>query len=282
MVKMIATIHEMRKIIENEKQRGKTIGFVPTMGYLHEGHISLVKRAKAENDVVVVSIFVNPTQFGVNEDYDVYPRDLKRDKELSEAGGAEYIFHPTVEEMYPNGYQTYVEVFGITDKLCGASRPGHFKGVTTVVNKLFQIVSPNKAYFGLKDAQQVAVIQKMVKDLNMNVEIVPCPIIRESDGLAMSSRNVNLTPTDRQAALVLSRSLFNAKSLIEAGTRDAVELFGVIEDNIEEETSIKVDYIKIVDFETLEEVKEIKGKVLIALAAKVGKVRLIDNIIMEA
>ena len=281
MIKIITTIQEMKEIIKSHKAQGKTIGFVPTMGYLHEGHISLVKRAKEENDLVVVSIFVNPTQFGVNEDYDVYPRDLERDQKLSEEAGAEYIFHPTVAEMYPNGYQTYVEVFGITDKLCGASRPGHFRGVTTVVNKLFQIVAPHRAYFGLKDAQQVAVIEKMVRELNMDVEIVPCPIVRESDGLAMSSRNVNLSPTDRQSALVLSKSLMKAKEMIQAGNVDAKEIFKAIEDKITEETAVTVDYIKIVDFTNLEDIEVIKGRVLIALAAKVGKVRLIDNIIME-
>ncbi|WP_330371240.1 pantoate--beta-alanine ligase [Alkaliphilus transvaalensis] len=282
MIKVITTIEEMKKIIKDEKAQGKSIGFVPTMGYLHDGHISLVKRAKAENDVVVVSIFVNPTQFGVNEDYDVYPRDLEGDKARSEEGGAQYIFHPTVEEMYPYGYQTFVEVFGITDKLCGASRPGHFRGVTTVVNKLFQIVSPHKAYFGLKDAQQVAVIEKMVRDLNIEIEVVPCPIVRESDGLAMSSRNVNLSETDRQSALVLSKSLFKAKEAIEAGIQDAKAIYLIIEKNISEEVSVHIDYIKIVDFDTLEDVTVIEGRVLIALAAKVGKVRLIDNIIMEA
>uniref|UniRef100_UPI00047E3BAF pantoate--beta-alanine ligase n=1 Tax=Alkaliphilus transvaalensis TaxID=114628 RepID=UPI00047E3BAF len=281
-MKVITTIEEMKKIIKDEKAQGKSIGFVPTMGYLHDGHISLVKRAKAENDVVVVSIFVNPTQFGVNEDYDVYPRDLEGDKARSEEGGAQYIFHPTVEEMYPYGYQTFVEVFGITDKLCGASRPGHFRGVTTVVNKLFQIVSPHKAYFGLKDAQQVAVIEKMVRDLNIEIEVVPCPIVRESDGLAMSSRNVNLSETDRQSALVLSKSLFKAKEAIEAGIQDAKAIYLIIEKNISEEVSVHIDYIKIVDFDTLEDVTVIEGRVLIALAAKVGKVRLIDNIIMEA
>lgn len=282
MIKVITTIEEMKKIIKDEKSQGKSIGFVPTMGYLHDGHISLVKRAKVENDVVVVSIFVNPTQFGVNEDYDVYPRDLEGDKARSEEGGAQYIFHPTVEEMYPYGYQTFVEVFGITDKLCGASRPGHFRGVTTVVNKLFQIVSPHKAYFGLKDAQQVAVIEKMVKDLNMDVTVIPCPIVREADGLAMSSRNVNLSKTDRQSALVLSKSLFKAKEAIEAGIKDAKAIYLILESNISEEVSVHIDYIKIVDFDTLEDVTVIEGRVLIALAAKVGKVRLIDNIIMEA
>uniref|UniRef100_UPI00195E566A pantoate--beta-alanine ligase n=1 Tax=Alkaliphilus hydrothermalis TaxID=1482730 RepID=UPI00195E566A len=281
-MKIITTIHEMKGIIKSKKAQGKTVGFVPTMGYLHEGHTSLVKWAKEENDIVVVSIFVNPTQFGVNEDYDVYPRDLERDQMLSEEAGAEYIFHPTVAEMYPNGYQTYVEVFGITDKLCGASRPGHFRGVTTVVNKLFQIVAPHRAYFGLKDAQQVAVIEKMVRELNMDVEIVPCPIVREADGLAMSSRNVNLSPIDRQSALILSQSLMKAKEMIQAGNVEAKEIQRAIENKIAEESAVAVDYIKIVDFTNLEEIDVIKGRVLIALAAKVGNVRLIDNIIMEA
>lgn len=281
-MKIITSIQEIKGILKEEKEKKKRIGFVPTMGYLHNGHLSLIERASQENDVVVVSIFVNPTQFGVNEDYDIYPRDLERDQKIAAQGGAHYIFHPSVSEMYPQGYETFVEVYNITDRLCGASRPGHFKGVTTVVSKLFNIVAPHRAYFGMKDAQQVAVIQRMVKDLNMDVEIIPCPIVREADGLAMSSRNVNLSEVDRKTALVLSRSLFTAKEQIIAGERNGAVVLKTLQEMISKEPTITVDYIEIVDFETLSELTVLQGKVLIALAAKVGKVRLIDNIIVEA
>lgn len=281
MLKIVASIKEIKHLIQEAKKQDKTIGLVPTMGYLHDGHLSLVKRAREENDLVVVSIFVNPTQFGVNEDYDVYPRDLDRDRALCEEAGVDLIFHPSVEEMYPPGYKTYVEVHEITERLCGASRPGHFRGVTTVVNKLLNIVTPHRAYFGLKDAQQVVVIQRMVKDLNMNVEIVPCPIVREADGLAMSSRNVYLSGEDRKSALVLSKGLFAVRDQIEKGERDAQKILTFLQDFISREPEAKVDYIEIVDMETLEKISEIKGKVLIALAVKIGKVRLIDNIIVE-
>lgn len=281
MIQIVSMVEEVRKIVKEEKATGKSIGFVPTMGYLHEGHISLIKKAKEENDFVVVSIFVNPTQFGPNEDYSVYPRDLDRDAELSKIGGADLIFHPTVEIMYPAGSKTSVEVVDITERLCGASRPGHFKGVTTVVTKLFNIVQPHRAYFGEKDAQQLTVLQKMVKDLNMDVEIVPCPIVREEDGLAMSSRNVNLTKEDRKAALVLSKSLMIAKDKILLGEKNADTIRSLIESMINQEPKVSIDYIEIVDGYNLNSIEEINGKVLIALAAKVGKVRLIDNIIME-
>lgn len=281
MIQIVSMVEEVRKIVKEEKATGKSIGFVPTMGYLHEGHISLIKKAKEENDFVVVSIFVNPTQFGPNEDYSVYPRDLDRDAELSKIGGADLIFHPTVEIMYPAGSKTSVEVVDITERLCGASRPGHFKGVTTVVTKLFNIVQPHRAYFGEKDAQQLTVLQKMVKDLNMDVEIVPCPIVREEDGLAMSSRNVNLTKEDRKAALVLSKSLMTAKDKILLGEKNADTIRSLIESMINQEPKVSIDYIEIVDGYNLNSIEEINGKVLIALAAKVGKVRLIDNIIME-
>ncbi|GAB6086593.1 pantoate--beta-alanine ligase [Alkaliphilus crotonatoxidans] len=280
-MKVITGIEKMKKILREARKEDKAIGFVPTMGYLHRGHLSLIERASWENDVVVVSVFVNPTQFGVNEDFDVYPRDLDRDRQVAASGGAHYLFHPTIEEMYPEGYETYVEVLSLTGRLCGASRPGHFRGVTTVVAKLFNIIMPQRAYFGLKDAQQVAVITRMVKDLNMNVQIVPCPIVREEDGLAMSSRNVNLTAEQRRAALVLSQSLFQAKSMIEAGERDGKLIVSSIEQCIKREPAVTVDYIEAVDFETLNSVPYIQGKVLIALAARVGKVRLIDNIIVE-
>ncbi|KAB3537702.1 pantoate--beta-alanine ligase [Alkaliphilus pronyensis] len=281
-MKTIKTVKEMKEIVDSYKASfNKTIGLVPTMGYLHDGHLSLIKRAREENHIVIVSVFVNPTQFGVNEDYEIYPKDIKRDKELAEAAGADYMFHPTVEEMYPTGHKTYVEVLDITDKLCGASRPGHFKGVTTIVNKLFQIVEPNRAYFGLKDAQQVAVVQQMVRDLFLNTEIVPCPIVREPDGLAMSSRNILLSPEDRQAALILSKGLMEAKKIVDCGEKNVFTIKEKIIKIISQEPTVNIDYIEMLQFPTLEAVSIIGGKVLIAIAAKVGNVRLIDNIIME-
>lgn len=281
-MKVITTIEEMKAAAGEARKLGKTIGFVPTMGYLHQGHLSLIEGARRENDVVVVSIFVNPAQFGVNEDFNVYPRNLERDMQLTEEAGVDLLFHPEIAEMYPNGYETFVEVNEITSVLCGASRPGHFKGVTTVVSKLFNIVSPHRAYFGLKDAQQVVVLKQMVKDLNMNVELVPCPIVREADGLAMSSRNVNLSDEERKAALVLSKSLWDAKKMIEAGERNAAQIRQAVIEMISSEPLMTVDYVEVVDFNRLAPVKEIKDNTLIALAAKVGKVRLIDNLLMEA
>jgi pantoate--beta-alanine ligase len=251
------------------------------MGFLHEGHLSLIRAAKKENDLVVVSIFVNPTQFGVGEDFEAYPRDLDNDAKLSEAAGADVIFNPSISEMYPEKYQTYVEVLEITNKLCGLSRPTHFKGVTTVVNKLFNIVEPDRAYFGQKDAQQVAVIQKMVRDLNMNVDIIPCPIVREVDGLAMSSRNTYLNLEQRNAALVLSKSLFTAKDMINKGNRDAVEIKEAIIKMINSEPLAAIDYVEIVDALTLNDITTIKDSILIALAIKIGRTRLIDNILVE-
>lgn len=278
---IIKTIKEIKNIIKDNKKQGNTVGFVPTMGFLHEGHLSLIKSAKKENDLVVVSIFVNPTQFGIGEDFEAYPRDLDRDAKLSESAGADVIFCPTISEMYPESYQTYVEVNEITNKLCGKSRPTHFKGVTTVVNKLFNIVEPHSAYFGQKDAQQVAVIQKMVKDLNMNIEVIPCPIIREADGLAMSSRNIFLNPEQRGAALILSKSLFFAKDKINKGCIDAVEIKEALTKMINNEPLAAIDYIEIVDALSLSDITAIKGKVLIALAVRIGKTRLIDNILVE-
>lgn len=281
-MKIVNTVRETRHIIQNARKEGKTVGFVPTMGYLHEGHLSLIRRAKAENGFVVVSIFVNPTQFGEGEDFETYPRNLKRDAALSESAGADLIFHPDAKEMYPAGYQTFVEVEKITAGLCGASRPGHFKGVATVVTKLFNIVKPDKAYFGQKDAQQVAVIEQMVRDLDMDLAIVPCPIVREPDGLAMSSRNTYLNSNERKAALILSQSLFKAKSLVDQGNRNAAEIRDFITAAIQSEPLAHIDYIEIVNAITLEKIDEIRGNVLIALAVEFGKIRLIDNIRMEA
>lgn len=281
MIQVVSTVEEVRSIVKAEKAKGKTIGFVPTMGYLHEGHVSLITKAREQNDFVIVSIFVNPTQFGPNEDFSVYPRDLGRDAKLSEDAGADLIFHPTVDIMYPEGSKTTVDVSDITERLCGASRPGHFKGVTTVVTKLFNIVAPHRAYFGEKDAQQLTVLQKMIVDLNVDIDIIPCPIVREEDGLAMSSRNVNLTEEDRKAALVLSRSLMTAKEKILQGEKKVGTIQSLIKFMTDQEPKVTIDYIEIVDGFTLEPIEIINGKILIALAAKVGKVRLIDNVIME-
>jgi pantoate--beta-alanine ligase len=281
-MKVISTIKEIRKEIKNLKRDGKSIGFVPTMGYLHEGHLSLMEKARGENDIVVVSIFVNPTQFCEGEDFEVYPRDLDRDIKLAESVGVDILFTPEIKEIYPNGYTTYVEVEGeLTNKLCGKSRMGHFKGVTTIVSKLFNIVTPHKAYFGQKDAQQVAVIERMVKDLNYDIEIIPCPIVREDDGLALSSRNTYLTSDERKDGLVLSQSLFKAEEIIKKGEKDSANIKQLILDNIKKVKSAQIDYVEIVNGKTLEEIKKIEGDVLIALAVKIGKTKLIDNIRME-
>ncbi|MGV8145973.1 MAG: pantoate--beta-alanine ligase [Alkaliphilus sp.] len=279
--KIIKSINEMKEVVTKHKEKSMSIALVPTMGYLHKGHLSLVKRARANNDIVVVSIFVNPTQFGENEDYGLYPRDLERDRKLSEDAGADYIFNPSVEEIYPKDYNTYVEVEKLTEKLCGKSRLGHFRGVTTIVNKLFNIVEPDKAYFGLKDAQQVLVIAKMVHDLNMSTEIIACPIVREEDGLAMSSRNVNLTIKERQIALMLSKSLFEAQSKVKSGERNLDKIVFGIKANIDKEPKITIDYVEAVNVVNLESTSILEDKVLVALAVKIGNVRLIDNIILE-
>ena len=275
---LVRTVEEMKALSRRWREEGKTIGFVPTMGYLHEGHLSLVRRAREENDRVVVSIFVNPTQFGPNEDYNRYPRDLDRDMKLLEPIGVDAVFYPSVEEMYPEGYRTYVEVVGITDKLCGASRPGHFRGVCTVCTKLFNIVMPHRAYFGKKDFQQYVVIKNMVRDLNMDIEIVPMPIVREPDGLAMSSRNTYLSPEERQAATCLYRSLKRAVELFESGERDASKIREEVVRIIEAEPLARIDYVEVVDPETFEPVERVEKGTLVALAVFVGPARLIDNV----
>ncbi len=275
---LVRTVEEMKALSRRWRDEGKTIGFVPTMGYLHEGHLSLVRRAREENDRVVVSIFVNPTQFGPNEDYNRYPRDLDRDMKLLEPIGVDAVFYPSVEEMYPEGYRTYVEVVGITDKLCGASRPGHFRGVCTVCTKLFNIVMPHRAYFGKKDFQQYVVIKNMVRDLNMDIEIVPMPIVREPDGLAMSSRNTYLSPEERQAATCLYRSLKRAVELFESGERDASKIREEVVRIIEAEPLARIDYVEVVDPETFEPVERVEKGTLVALAVFVGPARLIDNV----
>lgn len=275
---VVENIKEIREIVKREKQAGKSIGFVPTMGYLHEGHLSLIKKAKEQNDFVVVSVFVNPTQFGAGEDYETYPREIERDSNLAKSVGADIVFNPSVEEMYPEGYQTDVEVQKITKMLCGASRPGHFKGVTTVVCKLFHIVNPDRAYFGQKDAQQVAVIQQMVRDLHMDLKIISCPIVREIDGLALSSRNTYLNEEERKAGLILSKSLFKAQVMIENGEHDGVKIRDFIIGNIDKEPLANIDYVEVLNAYSLEKVDELKGEILIAIAVKIGKTRLIDNI----
>ncbi len=273
---------ELRRIVKNARNDGKTIGFVPTMGFLHDGHLSLIQRARKENDIVVTSIFVNPTQFDPNEDLDTYPRDMESDCELMASAGVDIAFFPTAESIYPHGYATYVQVEGnMTQVLCGRSRPTHFKGVTTVVTKLFHMVFPNLAYFGQKDAQQVAVLKQMVGDLDFDVKIVVCPIVREGDGLAMSSRNSYLTPEQRTQAPVLHRSLCKAKEMIANGERSAAIIKQNIEKKIDAIGSAAIDYVAVVNAHTLETMESLKGEILIAVAAKFGDTRLIDNIQIE-
>lgn len=279
-MRLVQTVAEMKSIVRELHKQNKSIGFVPTMGYLHEGHLSLVRRARTENDVVVVSIFVNPTQFGPNEDFDRYPRDLERDLRLLEPLGVNYVFHPSVEEMYPRNYSVYVEEVSLSRHLCGASRPGHFRGVCTVVTKLFNIVKPTRAYFGQKDAQQFRILKRMVENLNMDIEMIELPIVRESDGLAMSSRNVYLSPEERKEATRLYKALKRAEELIDKGEREVpiikAEMMKVLDHPL-----LKIDYVEIVNEATLEPIERIDGKVLIALAVFVGKARLIDNTIIE-
>ncbi len=258
-----------------------TVGLVPTMGYLHEGHLSLVRRAREECDDVVVSIFVNPTQFGPKEDLSKYPRDLDRDLSLLEPLGVDLVWMPTAEIIYPPGFQTWVEVETITQPLEGTSRPGHFRGVTTVVAKLFNAVQPHSAYFGQKDAQQAAVIRQMTRDLNFPIEIVICPIVREPDGLAMSSRNVYLEPEQRKAATVLSRALQAAKEAYEEGERDADKIRGKMKEVLASEPLANVQYISCADYDTLKELNTVTGKALLSMAVLIGKTRLIDNIVLE-
>lgn len=276
-MKTVYTIKEVRENIKEWKKQGLTIGLVPTMGYLHEGHKSLIERAAKENDRVVVSDFVNPIQFGPKEDLAVYPKDLKRDEAVCVAGGTSLLFNPEPSEMYFKDAETYVNVDKITEVLCGARRPGHFRGVCTVVSKLFNIVKPDRAYFGEKDAQQLAVIKRMVRDLNFDIEIVGCPIVREADGLAKSSRNTYLTDEERSAAVVLSLSLKKARVALENGERNADKLIEIIKCEIEKEPLSKIDYVEIVDSENLKKVSVINKRVLIAVAVYVGKTRLIDN-----
>ena len=278
-MKLVKTISEVKDTVKEWKKEGLSIGFVPTMGYLHEGHGSLITKARENNDRVVVSIFVNPMQFGENEDLDSYPRDIDKDSAYVEELGGDLIFNPEPSEMYNDGFCSYVDMSVLTEELCGLSRPVHFRGVCTVVNKLFNIVQPDRAYFGQKDAQQLVIIKRMVKDLNMNLEIIGCPIVREEDGLAKSSRNTYLNPEERKAALVLNKSLKLGKELLDSGCRDANEVRKVIIENIEKEPLAKIDYVKVVDGLTMQQVDKIEKEVLVAIAVHIGKTRLIDNII---
>ncbi|HBJ1648738.1 TPA: pantoate--beta-alanine ligase [Clostridium botulinum] len=270
-------ICEIRKVIKDWKKEELSIGYVPTMGFLHEGHESLIKRAVKENDKVVVSIFVNPTQFGPNEDYDSYPRDINKDLELCKNAGASIVFNPSPEEMYFDNNSTSIGVSSLTNVLCGLKRPGHFDGVCLVVSKFFNIITPDRAYFGQKDAQQVAVIKRMVRDLNMDIEIVPCPIIREEDGLAKSSRNTYLSQKERNAALILNRSLLKAKETLENGERKANIVKNIIKYSINSEQLAKIDYVELVDNNSLENIEFIDRDILVAIAVYIGKTRLIDN-----
>ncbi len=280
-MKIAKTISELKSCLE-DFGHDKTIGFVPTMGYLHDGHLSLIHEAQSQNDVTVVSIFVNPTQFAPGEDLDAYPRDFDQDSQLAEAAGTDLLFFPDPTEIYPTGASTFVDVEGdITKKLCGQSRPTHFKGVTTVVNLLFNLIQPTSAYFGQKDAQQVAVLKKMVRDLHLPVQIVVCPIVREADGLALSSRNVFLNLAERNQALVLSQSLASAKTHYESGEDRVKILKEQIINQINTMPLAAIDYVDILDFETLADIETITSSALAAVAVRFGNTRLIDNIILD-
>ncbi|RQD70996.1 MAG: pantoate--beta-alanine ligase [Tindallia sp. MSAO_Bac2] len=280
-MKTIHSLKEMQEYTALQRAEGKTVGLVPTMGALHEGHLSLIHAARKENDRVVVSIFVNPTQFGVNEDFDQYPRDLETDSKLAEKAGADIIFNPEAKDMYPTDISTSIKMGSIAEGLCGRYRPGHFDGVAIVVNKLFNLVNPHRAYFGQKDAQQVQVIRQMVQDLNMEVEIVSCPIIRESDGLAMSSRNIYLSEDERDSARLLNQALEEGRTFIEKGHRDPEELRQLIQKLLQSDPRLQVQYIEIVHPSTLQPLQFLQKPVMIALAVHIGKTRLIDNIIIE-
>lgn len=278
-MKIVRTISEIRGISAAARRDGKLIGLVPTMGALHAGHIELALKARSECGIVIMSVFVNPIQFGPNEDYKAYPRTLEADADKAQAAGVDYIFAPSAQEMYPKEPLTHVDVDKLTEHLCGASRPGHFRGVATVVAKLFNITRPDRAYFGMKDAQQLRVIRRMNEDLDFGIEIVPVPIVREDDGLAMSSRNAYLSPMDRERAVVLSRSLKLAQQMVMHGETSSAAIKEAMEKLILSEVpDAKVDYIEVVDDDTVQPVSRIGGPVLIALAVKIGSTRLIDNV----
>ncbi|MCA1961061.1 MAG: pantoate--beta-alanine ligase [Desulfomonile sp.] len=272
---------DMKRWAWEHRLEGKSIGLVPTMGYLHEGHISLVRRARAENDLVVVSLFVNPTQFGPGEDLERYPRDPEGDERKCAEAGANVLYMPTAAQLYPPGFQTYVEVDKVSRPLCGASRPGHFRGVATIVLKLFSIVQPSAAYFGRKDHQQLQVITTMVRDLDLNIRIVPCETIREKDGLAMSSRNAYLASHERRQAVCLYQALLEARRLFNDGERSAERYLRAMRERVEQEPDARIDYVSLVDPETLEDLQEVQDRAVAALAVKIGSTRLIDNMLLE-
>ncbi|PWA12343.1 pantoate--beta-alanine ligase [Pueribacillus theae] len=276
---VVQTVKEMQELSKKYKIAGKSIGYVATMGFLHEGHLELVKRAREKDHIVVMSIFVNPTQFGPNEDFDQYPRDFERDRQLAQEHGVDILFYPSVSEMYPFEQTTEIHVVRRTDVLCGKSRPGHFEGVATVLFKLFHIVMPDNVYFGLKDAQQVAVIDGFLKDYFFPINLIPCPTVREEDGLAKSSRNVNLTAEERKEAPILYQSLREAKKMSEDGEYDADKILRFIYNKIEQSISGKIDYVEILSYPDLKPIKRLNGQVIIAIAVRYSKVRLIDNII---
>lgn len=276
-MQIIKTVEELRPIIQEWRRQGLSVGLVPTMGYLHAGHKSLIVKAVSENDRVVVSDFVNPTQFGANEDLSTYPRDLERDAAVCQEAGAALVFHPEPEEMYAPDCCTFVDMDSLTKGLCGKSRPTHFRGVCTVVSKLFHIVTPDRAYFGQKDAQQLAVIRRMVRDLNFGITIVGCPIVREADGLAMSSRNAYLDDEERKAALILHMSLALGEKMLKEGERDARKVRKAILESLSTEALAKVDYVELVDAESLEPVEKVEKPILAAIAVYIGQTRLIDN-----
>lgn len=279
-MKIVKSPEQISLILDNLREKNKSIGFIPTMGCLHDGHLSLIKRACEQNDIVVVSIFVNPTQFGPKEDYKKYPQNLKQDIRLANDAGCDIIFYPSVKAMYPRGYASYVSANGLTSVMCGRSRPGHFKGVTTICAKLFNIIKPDAAYFGQKDYQQSLIIKRMIEDLNMGLKIKVLPVVRERDGLAMSSRNKCLNPGQREDALVLYAALREAKSLIRSGIRKSLNIKNSMRAMILEREGIHIDYITIADPNTLREKKKIDSRVLVALAVYIGRTRLIDNIII--
>ena len=280
-VTVTRTPAEVKEVIKDWKKQGYSIGLVPTMGYLHEGHGSLIKRAVEENDKVMVSVFVNPIQFGPNEDLETYPRDFDADLKMIESLGADMVFHPEPSDMYASDFSTTISVAGVSENLCGARRPGHFNGVCTVVTKLFNLSEADRAYFGQKDAQQLAVVRRMVRDLNANIEIIGCPIIREDDGLAKSSRNTYLSSEERKAATVLNKALCAGKQMVEEGEKSALTVKSRIEDIISKEPLAKIDYVEITDWNSIEPVDIIDGSILCAIAVYIGNTRLIDNFIYE-
>ena len=281
-MKVVKTVKEVREIVSAWKKEGLSVGLVPTMGFLHDGHQSLIRKSASQNDRTVVSVFVNPIQFGPNEDLEAYPRDLNRDMQKVEEAGGDLIFNPEPAEMYPGQHFTsFIDTTETTELLCGAVRPIHFRGVCTVVGKLFNIVQPDRGYFGQKDAQQLATIKRFARDLNFPIEIVPCPIVREADGLAMSSRNTYLNPAERQAALILSQSLKKGQEAIEQGERDAQKVISIIRENLETEPLARIDYVEVVDFENIQRTSKIEGETLVAIAVYIGKTRLIDNFIVN-